>query len=127
MARRSKGNTIAFLMGFDGLEKEGINGWNYFDSAPWLWWDTRLDLTCEEAESVELATAGFEMGPARFLVASLCATQDGGDTLQMAFTVFGIKPQRAHQRIGGVADLAQGDQRVFPPAVPRSASPGKDD
>ena len=71
----------------------------------------------EESEVVELAATGLEMGATRFLVARLGTLKESGDSLQIAFAVFGIKRQRAHQRVGGVADLAQRDGRVFPPAA----------
>ena len=82
-----------------------------------LWWDTGTDAACEEAEFVELAATGFEMGTTRSLVTSLGALKDGGGALQVTVAVLGIKRQRAHQRVGGVADLAQRDRRVFPPTA----------
>jgi hypothetical protein len=66
---------------------------------------------------VELTTADFDMGAPRFPVASLGSPKDGGGALQVTLAVLGIKRQRAHQRVGGVADLAERDRRVFPPAA----------
>jgi hypothetical protein len=57
-----------------------------------LWWDTRTHAAREEAQIVELATAGFEVRAARGLVARLGALQTRRDALQMTFAVVGIKP-----------------------------------
>lgn len=92
-----------------------------------LWWNTGIHAGSEEPQSVELAAARFGMGATRRFVASLSSTYDFGGALQATVAVFGVKPQRADQRVGGVADLAQRDQRVFPPAVARSDARGKVD
>ena len=61
------------------------------------------------------ATASFEVRATCLLVARLGTLQDGGGASQIDGAVFGIKRQRGDQCVGGVADLAQGDRRVFPP------------
>ena len=76
---------------------------------------------------MELAATGFEVGATCFLVSSLGALKNGGHSRQMALAVVGIKPQRTHQRVGGVADLAQRELWVFPPAVAPFGGQGKDD
>ena len=76
---------------------------------------------------MEATAAGLEMRAARLLVAELGTHQDRADTLQATLAVLGVKRLRADQRIGGVADLAQCDRRVFPPATARSGEPGRDD
>lgn len=76
---------------------------------------------------MKLAAAGFEMRVTRGLVAGLGTLEDRGRALQVAFAVLGIKPQRAHQRVGGVADLTDSDLRVFPPATAPFGEQGKDD
>ena len=81
----------------------------------------------EEAEGMEATAAGLEMRAARLLVAKLGTHQDRADTLQTPLSVVGVKRQRADQRVGSVADLAQGDRRIFPPAAARSGGPGRDD
>ena len=81
----------------------------------------------EEAQGVEATAAGFEMGATCLLVTSLGALQDGGDALQESGAVFGVKRERRNQRVGSVADLAQCDRRVFPPAAARSGGPGTND
>jgi hypothetical protein len=81
----------------------------------------------EEAEGVEATAAGLEMRAARLLVAALGTHQERTDTLQTPLAVVGVKRQHADQRVGGVADLAQGDRRVFPPAAAQSGGPGRDD
>ena len=103
-------------------------GAGYFDSAPLiLWWDTGTHTAREEAQFVELATASFEMRATRGLVAGLGTLEARSRALQVAFAVRGIKPQRAHQRVSGVADLADGDLRVFPPEAARFRGPGTND
>jgi hypothetical protein len=57
-----------------------------------LWWDTGTHATCEEAQIVELATTGFEMGSTRGLVASLGALKARSRALQVTISVLGIKP-----------------------------------
>jgi hypothetical protein len=69
---------------------------------------------------VQALAAGFEMGATCLLVARLGALQDGGDALQVGGAVFDVKRERGNQRVGGVADLAQRDGRVFPPEAARS-------
>jgi hypothetical protein len=51
-----------------------------------------MHAACEESQVVELSATSFEMGITRLPVARLCTLQDGGGTLQVAFTVVGIKP-----------------------------------
>lgn len=81
----------------------------------------------EEAQGSKSAAAGFEMRAACGLVATLGVFQVSGDASQMNRAVVDIKRQRAHQRVGGVADLAQRDLRVFPPEAAGSGGPRKDD
>jgi hypothetical protein len=78
----------------------------------------------EESQIMELAAAGFEMGAACFLVSELGALEKGGGAKEGAFAMLGIKPERAHQGVGGIADLGQRDQRVFPPEDVRFGVPG---
>ena len=86
-----------------------------------------MHVACEEAQGVKATAAGFEVGTTCLLVASLGALQDGRDALQEGGAVFDIKWERGDQRVGGVADLAQGDRRVFPPEAARSGGPRRDD
>ena len=92
-----------------------------------LWWFTGTHAAREEAEGVKAPTAGFVVGAARLLIAVLGAHQDGAGPLQVALAVVCVKRQRSDQRIGGIADLAQGDQWIFPPAAARSDGPRRDD
>ena len=66
---------------------------------------------------MELATTRFEMRTTRLLIASLGALKDGGQSLKVAFAVFGVKRHRVDQTAGGVADLGQSERWVFPPAA----------
>ena len=66
---------------------------------------------------MKLTAAGLEMRAACLLVASLSALQDGRDALQVADAAFDVKRQRSDQCVGGIADLAQRDRRVFPPSA----------
>jgi hypothetical protein len=75
---------------------------------------------------VEATTAGFEMGATCLLIATLCAGQDDGDALEVGGPVFDIKRERSDQCVGGVADLAQRDLRVFPPEAAGSGGLGRD-
>jgi hypothetical protein len=84
-------------------------------------------VTREEAQGVQTTTPSFEVGATGSLVACLGVLQDGGDALQVGSTGFGIKPQRGDQPIGGVADLAQRDRWVFPPAAAGSGGLRRDD
>ena len=81
----------------------------------------------EEPESVEATAAGFVVRAARLLIAELGAGQDGTGTVQVAFAVVGVKRQRGDQCVGGVADLAERDQWVFPPEAARFDGPRRDD
>ena len=92
-----------------------------------LWWDTGTHAAREEAEGVKLAAAIFVVRAARLLVAELGTHEDSAGPFQVAFAVFGIKRQGGDQGVGGIADLAQGDQWVFPPEGARSGGPRKDD
>ena len=80
----------------------------------------------EEAQGVQATAAGFDMGAACLLVACLGALQDGGDAFQVGGAVFDVKRERSDQRVGGVADLAQRERRVFPPETARSGGPRRD-
>ena len=66
---------------------------------------------------MEAASAGFGMGAACLLVTFLGAHQDGGDTFEEGGAAVGVKRKRSDQGVGGVADLAQSDRRIFPPAA----------
>ena len=81
----------------------------------------------EESESVEATAARFVVRAARLLIAKLGAFQDDAGTLQVTLPVVWVKRQRGDQRVGGVADLAECDQRVFPPEAARFGGPRKDD
>ena len=74
----------------------------------------------EEAEGVQAPAAACEVGATCLLVTGLGALQVGGDALQVDGAAFGIKRERSDQCVGGVADLAQRDGRVFPPEAARS-------
>jgi hypothetical protein len=86
-----------------------------------------MHAACEEADGMETAAAGFDMGAARLFVASLGPKKDGTDTFEVTLPVVRIKRQRADQGVGGVADLAQRDRRVFPPEAAGSGAPGTND
>ena len=92
-----------------------------------LWWNTGAHAAREEAEGVEATAARFVMRAARFLIAELGARQDDADTLQVSLPVIGVKRPRGDHCIGGVADLAEADQWVFPPEAARSGGPRRDD
>ena len=66
------------------------------------------------------------VGAARLLVAKLGALQEEAGTLQVTPPVLGVKRQRGDQGVGGVADLAHGEPRIFPPAAARPGGPGRD-
>ena len=74
----------------------------------------------EEGQGVKATAAGFAMGATCLLVARVGALQDDGDAFQVGGAGLDIKRQRSDQRVGGVADLAQRERRVFPPAAARS-------
>ena len=80
-----------------------------------------------EAQVVEATAAGFEVGTTCLVVAPLGALQDGGDALQVGGAGFDIKRKRSDQGVGGVADLAQREQRIFPPAAAWSGGLRRDD
>jgi hypothetical protein len=81
----------------------------------------------EESEGVEATAAGFVVRATRLLIAKLGARQDGTGPLQVTLSVVRVKWQRSDQCIGGVADLAQGERRVFPPLAAQSGGPRRDD
>jgi hypothetical protein len=86
-----------------------------------------MHAACEEAEGVKATAAGFVVRAARLLIAELGASQDGAGTREVTLTVVRVKRQRGDQCVGGVADLAERDQRIFPPAAARSGRPRRDD
>jgi hypothetical protein len=81
----------------------------------------------EEAQGVQATPTGLEVGAPCFLVPLLNVRQVSGDTIQVAAAVFPVKGQRGDQRVRGVAYLAQGNGRVFPPAAASSGGPKKGD
>ena len=81
----------------------------------------------EESEGVEAPAAGFVVRAACLPIAMLRAHQDGAGTLQMTLSVVCVKRQRGDQCVGGVADLAERDRRVFPPEAAGSGGPRRDD
>jgi hypothetical protein len=76
---------------------------------------------------MEAPAASSEMGAACLPVARLPSPQDGSDASEVGRTAFEIKGKRRDQRIGGVADLAERDRPVFPPAAARSGVPRTND
>ena len=84
-------------------------------------------MTCEEAEFMQATAAGFVVRAAGLLIAMLGALQDDAGSLQVTLPMVFVKRQRGDQRVGGVADLAERDQRIFPPAVVRFGGPRRDD
>jgi hypothetical protein len=74
-----------------------------------------MHTTREEAQGAEATPAGFEMRATCLLVAHLGVLQVSGDVSQVDGAVVDIKRERGDQRVGGVADLAQRDLRIFPP------------
>jgi hypothetical protein len=81
----------------------------------------------EEAQCVEASSSGFAMGTTCLLIAFLGTYQDGGDALQVGGAGFDIKRKRSDQSVGGVANLAQRNLRVFPPVAARSGGLGTND
>jgi hypothetical protein len=81
----------------------------------------------EEAEGMQVATAGFVVGATRLAIAALGAQQDGAHPFQAPLPLVSVKRQRADQCVGGVANLAQRDRPVFPPATARSGGPRTND
>jgi hypothetical protein len=92
-----------------------------------LWWNTRMHAAREEAESMKATAAGFGVRAARLLIAKLGPLQDDAGTLQVTLPVVRVKGQRGDQSVGGVADLAERDQRVFPPEAAQFGAPRRDD
>ena len=76
---------------------------------------------------MEATAAGFVVRAARLLIAKLGACQDGAGPLKVTLTVIGVKGQRGDQGGGGIADLAEGDQWIFPPEAARFGGPRRDD
>jgi hypothetical protein len=76
---------------------------------------------------VEATAASFGVTAARLLITVLSARQDDADALQVMVAMVGVKRQGGDQGVGGVADLAECDQRVFPPEAGRFAGPRRDD
>ena len=64
---------------------------------------------------MKVAAASFAMGATCLSVAHLSVLQDGGGALQEGGAGFAIKRKRGDQGVGGIADLAERDQWVFPP------------
>ena len=71
--------------------------------------------------------AGSHVAALRFLVSTLCLGDEFDFLLQEAATHLAGQPQRANQRPGRPADLADRPLRIFPPATSGAPSPGTDD
>ena len=72
------------------------------------------------------AASVFAVGKVGLLIAGLRVDEIAADAFQKAGAMVFVKPQGVHERMGGVADLAQCDGRIFPPAaapfgVPRTS------
>jgi hypothetical protein len=76
---------------------------------------------------VEATAARFEVRLTRSLVAGLGIGQVTGDSLQVGGAGCDVKPQRADQGIGGLADLAEREEGIFPPEAVRFGGLGRDD
>lgn len=74
---------------------------------------------------MELTAASFYVGATSFVVATLGTLKNGGNAFEIADTKGEVNSQYGDQRIRGVADLAQGDVWVFPPAAVLSDGPRK--
>jgi len=82
---------------------------------------------CEEAKGVEVTAAGFVVRAARLVIAALGAPQDDAGTVQVTLPLLGVKRQGGDQCVGGIVDLAQSDQWIFPPEAARFGGPRRDD
>ena len=69
----------------------------------------------KEAEGMKFFATGFGVRTACLLIAVLGANQDRADSVQSTFAVVRVKPERADERVGGAADLAHADPRIFSP------------
>lgn len=78
----------------------------------------------EEAQGVQATAAGSAVGATCLLVARLGALQVTREALQVGVAGVSVKRERGDQGVGGVADLAQREGWVFPPAAARSGGPG---
>ena len=76
---------------------------------------------------MQATAAGFEVRTTCLLVARLAAPKDGGDTFEVGGAGFFSKRECKDQRVGGVADLAERDGRIFPPEAARSGVLRRDD
>ena len=81
----------------------------------------------EEVQGVQATATCFEVGATCLLVAPLGALQYGGNAVQVARAAVDLKRQRTDQGVGGSADLAQRQRRIFPPAAAGSGGLGRDD
>lgn len=91
-----------------------------------LWWDTGTHAAREESKGVEATAAFFGVRMARLLIAKLGAMQDGAGPLQVTRAVIGVKQPCGNQGVGGIADLAERDQWIFPPEAARFGGPRRD-
>jgi hypothetical protein len=57
----------------------------------------------------------------------LGALQEDAGTLEVARAVVRVKRQRRDHGVGGLADLAEGDQWISPPEAAPSGVPRRDD
>jgi hypothetical protein len=75
---------------------------------------------------MELAATAFEVGVTRLFIALLRPHEDGADTFEVALPLVRVKRQGVHESVGAVANLADRQRRVFPPAAAGFGGPGTD-
>jgi len=75
---------------------------------------------------VELAAAAFDVGATCLFVARLRPHEDYADTFEVALPLVRVKRQGAHESVGAVANLADCERWVFPPATAGFGGPGTD-
>lgn len=73
---------------------------------------------------MELATTAFEVRATRLFVACLRPHEDGADTFEVALPLVRVKRQGVHESVGAVANLADCQRWVFPPAAAGFGGPG---
>ncbi len=95
------------------------------DSASWaLSWDAAREFGEVDPQFVEVGQACSRVGSACLGVLLLVLGQFAGSFGETMVAVGAVQRQGVDHGVGGHADLADGDLRIFPPGAAGSGGPG---
>ena len=89
-----------------------------------LSWDAAREFVEVDAPFVEVRQACSRVGLAGLSILVLVLGQFAGSFGETSVAVGAVQRQGVDQGVGGHADLADGDLRIFPPGAAGSGGPG---